>query len=135
MSLPASQRVALGDARLLAWGRFVRKRTDSGLGYPKVSPSFRDAVKGSGQGSAALVPDEVFETDSLVSRLRSDRPVVFRAVYWWYVKGLPLSVCAARMRCSPRSVQRYLLVARLFVGGRGNVLPDVEEKGSVNGLS
>ena len=123
MSLRAPQRVALGDARLLAWGRFVRKRTDSGLGYPKVSPSFKDAVKGSGPSS--LVPDEVFVTDGLVSRLRSDRPLVFRAVYLWYVRGFPLSVCAGRMRCSPRSVQRYLITARLFVGGDGKLFPDV----------
>ena len=117
MVLFASQCVALGDARLMAWGRFVRKRTDSGLGFPKISPSFKDAVKGS--GTSSLVPDEVFATDALVSRLRSGSPVVFRAVFWWYVKGFPLSVCAARMRCSPRSVQRYLITARLFVGGGG----------------
>lgn len=111
---------ARGDALLLVWGRFASKRTDSGLGFPKVSPSFKDAIKG--RGSAPLVPDEVFLVDAVVGSLRNDDRETFMAVYWWYVKALPLSVCAVRMRCSPRSVQRHLTKARVMVGRR------VEEK-------
>lgn len=103
----------LGDIYLLEWGRFVRKRTDNGLGYPKVSPSFKDAIKG--HGSAPLVSDKVFLVDRVMARFRQDDRDVYLAAYWWYAKSVPVSICAVRLKCTERTVRNRILKARLAV--------------------
>ncbi len=104
----------LGDAMLIEWGRFMEKRHDSGLGYPKISASFKDAVKG--YGSAPLVPDSVFMVDRTMAAMRLSDGAVYEAAFLWYVRACPVSICAARMRCSERTVRNRLAKARLAVG-------------------
>lgn len=109
----------IGDARLLAWSRLARKRVDEGLGYPKISPTFKEAIKG--KGGVTLMPDDFFICDRAVAWMRNNEPDLFWAVYWWYIKSCPQSVCAVRLRCSVRTLQRRLIRARLIVGGGSNV--------------
>ena len=104
----------LGDIYLLEWGRFVRKRTDNGLGYPKVSPSFKDAIKG--HGSAPLVSDKVFLVDRVMARFRQDDRDVYLAAYWWYAKAVPQSIIAVRLKCTERTVRHRLAKVRMMVG-------------------
>ena len=103
----------LGDALLIEWGRFMEKRHDSGLGYPKISASFKDAVKG--YGSAPLVPDSVFMVDRTMAAMRLDDKDVYQAAFLWYVRACPASICAARMRCSERTIRNRLAKVRLAV--------------------
>lgn len=112
--MDTSEHIETGDALLVLWGRFASKRTDSGLGFPKISPSFKDAIKG--RGSIPLVSNDVFLVDSIMGSLKNDEKELFWSVYWWYVKAVPLSVCAARLRCTERTIRNRLNRARVLVG-------------------
>lgn len=93
---------------LAAWGQWALKRGSGALGYPSVSPMFRDAPRGDSYGSAiplGMADSDMEAVDVAVRRL----PGVQRlAVVEMYQFGGSLRAVAARMGISDKTLAKYL---------------------------
>lgn len=97
---------------LAAWGRWAIRVGDKGIGYPSISPMFREARFGKGFGSAppvGLNNADLRAVDAAVKRL----PLILRAtLYEFYICQCSKRDLAARLGCAPKSAGQYLNEAR-----------------------
>ena len=97
---------------LAAWGRWAIRVETKGIGYPSISPMFREARFGKGFGSAppvGLNDADLRAVDVAVQRL----PVILRATLNEFYKcQCSKRELAARLGCSPPSASQYLNEAR-----------------------
>lgn len=96
------------EVLLSMWGRWSVRRGSGGLGFPSVSPMFKDAPRGDSYGSAiplGFADADMEAVDVAVRRL----PGVQRlAVVEMYQHGGSLRTVAARMGISDKTLAKYL---------------------------
>jgi hypothetical protein len=105
------------EVLLSMWGRWAIRRESGALGFPAVSPMFRDAPKGDAFGSALPLgfgDADLVAVDAAVGRLPSALRLVVLEVYQ---RGGSLRDVGARMGISYKSVRAYLEVAHERVDG------------------
>ena len=98
------------EVQLIAWGRWAAKQAARSVGYPSVSPMFRDSPSGDGFGSSIPfgINEYISDTDKAVQRL--DEPMRALCVQVYQIGGTQRDV-AARMHTSQSRIS--LLVRRL----------------------
>lgn len=111
------------DVQLSVWGKWAVRNSSKGLGYPSVSPMFKDAQHGGTYGSQ-LPPgvsdcEYVRETDLAVQRLAElDRALV---VEFYQVRGTAADI-ASRLGIARRTMYDRLDAVHRAVMGHLNDL-------------
>lgn len=96
------------EVLLSMWGRWAIRRAAGGLGYPSVSPMFKDAPRGDSFGSQeplGIGEPEMLMVNAAVERLPG---VLKLAVIETYQRGGSLRAIGARMGISDKTVGKYL---------------------------
>ena len=97
---------------LAAWGRWAIRVETKGIGYPSISPMFREARFGKGFGSAppvGLNDSDLRAVDAAVQRL----PVILRATLnEFYKSQCSVRDLAKRLGCGHKAAGQYLNEAR-----------------------
>lgn len=96
------------EVLLSMWGRWAIRRASGGLGYPSVSPMFKDAPRGDSFGSQeplGIGEPEMLMVNAAVERLPG---VLKLAVIETYQRGGSLRAIGARMGISDKTVGKYL---------------------------
>lgn len=107
--------IAQMEVLLSMWGRWAIRRAAGGIGYPSVSPMFRQASSGDAYGSQVplgIGEPELILVDAAVGRL----PEVHKlAVIQVYQIGGSLREIGARMGVDHKTVGKYLAEAQLKI--------------------
>lgn len=96
------------EVLLAAWGWWALKRGSGALGYPSVSPMFRDAPRGDSYGSAiplGMANRDMEAVDMAVRRLPDE---LRKAVVEMYQRGGSLRAVAARIKISDKTLRKRL---------------------------
>lgn len=111
------------DTLLVAWGKWVARQQDGGVGWPSCSPMFKDTPSGV-MPSASKPPlgigglsSECEETDKAVKRLSEAEIQLLRSVY---VDRETAKSIAERLGCCRRTVCNRLETARAHFLGHVN---------------
>lgn len=103
------------EVLLSMWGRWAIRRASGALGYPSVSPMFKQAPHGDSYGSQAPLgtgEPEMLIVDAAVGRL----PEVLKlTVFQVYQLGGSMREVAARMGIHHMTVGKYLGEAQLKI--------------------
>lgn len=103
------------EVLLSMWGRWALRRAAGGLGYPSVSPMFRDAPSGDSYGSQVplgIGEPELLLVDAAVGRLPG---VLKLAVIETYQIGGSLRAIGARLGVHHNTLGKYLTEAQLKI--------------------
>lgn len=106
------------NVQLSIWGKAMVRRGSAGLGYPSVSPMFRDASHGGAYGSREPlgVSDSVYveETDRAVQRLEAEDRAL--CVQFYQVGGTASEIAGRLGIARQRLYERLDRVHRLIMG-------------------
>lgn len=113
--------IAYVEVQLCAWGRWAQRQAARSVGYPSVSPMFRDMKAGGGYGSREPfgVDEYVQDTDLAVKRL----PVSdIKVCYERYQRGGSAQDVAARLGVSkPTMFRRLDAIHQALVGHMNDI--------------
>lgn len=100
------------DRLLVRWGYWARTCGTGGLGFPRVSPMFRDGPRGDAYGPGlpmGFVEADILDCDAAVRRLPL---VLFVIVLEVYQVGGSLRAIGMRLGISNHAVRKYLTQAQ-----------------------
>lgn len=115
------------EIQLCAWGRWAMRQATRSVGYPSVSPMFRDMKSGGGYGSREPfgVDEYVGDTATAVERLeQADRRVCVER----YQVGGKAEEIAARLGMSKATLFRRVDAIHLAVLGHLNDIAAAAER-------
>ncbi len=106
------------DVQLSVWGKWAVRNSSKGLGYPSISPMFKDAQHGGTYGSqlppGVCVLEYVRETDQAVQRLSpTDRAL---CVEFYQVRGTAVDIARRLGIARQRLYERLDAVHRAVMG-------------------
>ena len=117
------------DQRLARWGRYMRMRSDYGLGYPSRSPIHRMMVEGPGAGSQGRVehqpmPADVAEIESILTALEPRERKLASVIY---IEGKGVPVLRRMMGVSDAFMEEVL--ERLHIRVAARLQPHLKDVG------
>ena len=97
------------------WGTWSCRKDDHGLGYPRKEPYAKAENEGGSGIRYDLFDIRLMDVDRAISGLKSDRRELFDTVWWWYVRGFPVSTVARLSGCSRATVYDRLQSVRRLI--------------------
>ena len=75
------------DNLMQGWARWSKVRRDGGLGYPSSAAGCRLMVCHGGVGDIVGIDEQSMEIEQIVSKLRHEKPEMYKVVDWFYLAG------------------------------------------------
>lgn len=99
------------EVLLSMWGKWAIRRESGALGYPSVSPMFKDSPRGDAYGAGVPLGFSDADMEAVDVAVRGLKPVLFLVVLEVYQRGGSLRVAGDRLGLGKDAVVKYLSAA------------------------